>query len=112
MKETFPIQGSKGNSYKIEFSEEDGLIKVKCSCPAGRFGKFCKHKMRFILGDGYILEDDSQIDALAKIADRIQNSNYFDLIVEHSKAKRAVEEAEANLKKVRGKIAEAMKKGA
>ncbi|MCF8025826.1 MAG: hypothetical protein K9K82_10115 [Desulfobacteraceae bacterium] len=111
MKEIFQIEGSIGDSYKIEYIKENGQVIIKCNCPAGKFGKFCKHKMRFIQGDTEILADEDQDERLSEIADQIQKSEYLNLIIAHSKAKRAVEEAEQNLKDVRKKIAKAMKNG-
>lgn len=97
--------------YIVKFIEQDGKIFIKCNCKAGRFGNFCKHKMRLIQGHDDILQNEDQARDLAKVERRIQKSEYLDLIIERSKARKKSEEAEKEIKAVNKKIGDAMKKG-
>ena len=109
---TFLAKSSSGEDpYKVDFINDNGRLIVKCNCPAGRFGKFCKHKMRLIKGNYEILFDENQDDDLEEMQDIIQNSGYLSLIIDLSKAEKAVREAEEDLKKVKKDVALAMKSG-
>ncbi|OYT73743.1 MAG: hypothetical protein CFK49_03200 [Armatimonadetes bacterium JP3_11] len=41
------VQGSKPYTVRIEF--QDGAPKAKCTCPAARFSKFCKHAIAVLI---------------------------------------------------------------
>ncbi|MCS7209678.1 MAG: SWIM zinc finger family protein [Fimbriimonadales bacterium] len=41
------VQGSKPYTVRIEFKE--GTPKAKCTCPAARFSKFCKHAIAVLI---------------------------------------------------------------
>ena len=112
MKTVFLVKSSSGKeTYKVDFIDEDGRLKVKCDCPAGRFGKFCKHKLSLLQGYADMLYNETQEEELYKISERVQKSDYLWLIIELSKAKSAVSKAEANVIKVHKKFAKAMKEG-
>lgn len=83
---------------------------VSCSCPAGRYGKFCEHKMRILQGDQKILEQD-QVDDLARVSEWVQRSDFQDLIIQSRRAEKAIDEARAVLDNVKKEMSSAMKDG-
>lgn len=104
--------------YSIDITIKGNQMYVACSCPAGKLGKFCKHKIRLLQGDFGILYDDDQCDDLSRIADWIQQSDFLDLIFERSKFKKDLREAQQKLDEVKKrmrpvekKMEQAMKKG-
>lgn len=115
----FLVKGDSGSEpYSVDITLKGNRMYVACSCPAGRFGKFCKHKIRLIQGDLGILHDDAQCDDLNQIHDWIQQSDFLDLIFERSKFKKDLREAQQRLDAVKRqmqpvekKMAQAMKKG-
>ena len=109
---------SSSEPHSVDIIVESDKMFVFCSCPAGKYGKFCKHKIRVMQGDFDILYDDYQLDDVARIADWIQESDFLDLIFERSKFKSELREAEERLEAVKKKmkpvekrIAQAMKDG-
>ena len=103
--------GSGENHYTVDFVIEKGKMKVRCTCPAGRFGQFCKHKAGFLRGSDYYLVDETQANELARLADKVQRSEYLDMIIKLSKAQAAFEAAEGALKEAHKEAAQLMKKG-
>ena len=97
--------------YKVTVTREGDLSKIKCDCQAGKFGQYCKHKMRVIKGHEDILYDESQEDDLASVAKLFQKVEFIKLRSEMTKAEEALENAEKNVKQIRNKIAQAMKNG-
>jgi len=112
MKTTLFAKSSGGDTpYKVDFIFDNDRLIIKCNCPAGRFGKFCKHKWGLVKGNYDLLYDENQDEQLEKINDWIQSSQYLDLIFEMSKAQKKVDEAEENFKQIKKKAAAAMKNG-
>ena len=97
--------------YSVDFIFEDNRMAVKCDCPAGRFGKFCKHKFAFLKGNDSWLADEEQYDALNKIADWAQKSDYLDYIINMSKLQQVIDQAESEMKTMRNQMGKAMKQG-
>lgn len=60
--------------YSVHFIINDGKLFIHCSCPAGVYGKLCKHKTSFIKGDLNMLHDPSQQDLLTEVVSTINNS--------------------------------------
>lgn len=109
---------SRSAPYKVDVLFKNDEMFVHCNCPAGKFGHFCKHKIRLLQNDFEVLYDDSQIDDFNKIGDWIQKSDFLDLIFERSKFKTELREAEERvelvkrkMRPVEEKMAHAMKNG-
>ena len=66
---------NKGESYNVEFLLSDDKLSVFCDCPAGRWGKFCKHKWQLLHGDVKMLFDEAQIEELKTIERLAQERN-------------------------------------
>jgi hypothetical protein len=110
---TFLVKSGNEESgpYKVTITRELGLTKIKCNCQAGKFGQYCKHKMRIIKGHEDVLHDESQAEDLASIADFFQQEEFIKMRSEMTKAEEALGKAEENVKQIRKKIALAMKNG-
>lgn len=67
MKFTLNAVSSSGNSYPVDFSDEDGALRVFCHCQAGLMLQMCKHKLALLSGDKRMLFDPSQ----GKLLDQI-----------------------------------------
>jgi hypothetical protein len=109
---TIAAQSSNGkDTYRVDFLFDGNKMSVHCSCPAGRFHKFCKHKMSLLKGNDFYLADENDRENLKFVASWVQKSAYLDLIIKASKAQSALDEAEANLRAVHTEISAAMKTG-
>jgi hypothetical protein len=109
---------SKSIPYTAEVIIRNNQMFIHCNCPAGKFGNFCRHKIRLTQDDHDILYDQSQRNDLNRIADWIQNSDFVEFIFERSLFKKELREAEdrletvkRNMKPVEDKMAQAMKNG-
>ena len=106
------ISSSRDEPYSVEISSpaENGLTII-CDCPAGEWGKHCKHKMDVALGDAKILYDYEQIDGFNEVSNLIDASNYPKRFSEIRVAEQQLEEAKKNVKNMKGKIFRFMKDG-
>jgi len=51
MKEiSFLVQGSSPEPYKVKFRKSETSFTAHCSCPAGRKGTHCKHRIGILMG--------------------------------------------------------------
>lgn len=112
--ETIRIQARSSDTktmYNVDFIFDGGRMSVRCSCPAGTFGQFCKHKLAFLKGRDSYLADEEDRENLDLVADWAQRSGYQDLMIKVGKAQHAVDEAQYELTQVHKELGQAMKKG-
>lgn len=48
---TFQVKGSSAEPYEVTFIKDGDSLTALCSCPAGQYGNFCKHRMSILDGD-------------------------------------------------------------
>ena len=112
MKITLLAKSSDGpEPYSVDFIFKNDKMSIHCSCPAGKWGKFCKHKIQMLQENYDILSDEGQSNQLEEIADWIQKSEFLDLIFERSKLDGKLMEIQEKLNGVKKKMARMMKEG-
>ena len=107
---TLKAKSSSGTPYNVKFEVSD-TITVHCNCKAGNFGKLCKHKASFLSGDVGMLFDLTQTPALNELLKHLKQSEYVNLQQELLNAKKAVEMAKKQEKKVRQTVERTLKEG-
>jgi hypothetical protein len=60
-------KSSSGSFYSVDFIKVEEGLSVHCECPAGEWGKFCKHKWQLLNGDEAMLFDSAQLSELQTI---------------------------------------------
>jgi len=107
---TLKAKSSSGDHYKVEF-EISEVIKVRCNCSAGKFGKLCKHKTGLLSGDRNFLYDTMEESKFNLLIEIVKKSEYISLSNEYLSSKKAIEIAKNNEKKLKHKIELALKEG-
>jgi hypothetical protein len=101
--------------YSVHFIINDATLSIHCSCPAGIYGKLCKHKTSFIKGDLNMLHDPSQQDLLADVVSTINNSplynDYSKFLERKIKIEKNVQELKNELKELKSIFALKLKNG-
>lgn len=46
----FNVKGSSPEPYEIRFIKDGDSLTALCSCPAGQYGNFCKHRIAILDG--------------------------------------------------------------
>jgi len=112
MEKTILVKSSsRDEPYAVAFSLTESGLSILCDCPAGEWGKYCKHKMAIVLADEKILYDEHQRDNFIKVQKWIAASGYLALIQELAEFERALELAKKNVKNQKVEIARLMKEG-
>lgn len=99
--------GSSDELYQLEASRTDRGIRFTCTCPAGRTGSHCKHRLSILLNDTSSCVD-VDAEAVAELQSMAEGSELVDLLREMNEAERAVVEAQANLKRAKKAVGKAL----
>ena len=112
MSKQFKILSSdKETIYIVEFVNDENKLMVFCNCPAGIFGKFCKHKMGLLTGNLENLADPSELDGYQEVKGWIQQSNLPQMIDQMASSEKELEKIKAQLNSFKKKIELALKDG-
>lgn len=92
-------------TYLVSVGQDDQGVFISCSCPAGMFGKLCKHKLEVLnaasgAADGYPDAPRRDIHRVIESTDIprfLSSMNLADLDLQ--RAKRALETAKRDLEK-------------
>lgn len=111
MEKTVLVKSSGDDPYAVSVLLKETDLSIFCDCPAGEWGKYCKHKMAIVLGDEEFLYDDEQTANFEEIRKWIANSDYPQLVSELRESETELEEAKKRVKSMKNQISRAMKVG-
>jgi len=77
----FVNSSDKVTRYQVNFSLGED-VRIQCDCPAGMFGKICKHKLGLLRGDFSFLADPNQSDSLRECINRLDSSDILKVLEE------------------------------
>ena len=99
-------------TYTVDFTLENDRLLIVCNCPAGMWGKLCKHKLKLLSKDKSILCGKHQEVQFKKVVAWVEKSPYPNLLKELAKMEVEVEAAKNKLRGMQEKLARIMKEGA
>jgi hypothetical protein len=105
------VISSSGEPYDVHFEFSDNKFKVHCNCPAGIYGKLCKHKTGLLGGDSSLLFDMTDNETLMQINEVVKNSKYSEIISSYNIIKKEIEVAQKKEKKLKEQIEHSLKTG-
>ncbi|MDE1901492.1 MAG: SWIM zinc finger family protein [Alphaproteobacteria bacterium] len=74
MKIEFSIQGREPKPYLVIFERKGNHLNAMCSCPAGKNGQYCKHRLGLLAGDVTNLVSNNASD-VSKLPDMLKDSD-------------------------------------
>ena len=69
------VISSSGEPYDVHFEFSDNKFKVLCNCPAGIYGKLCKHKTGLLDGDSSLLFNKTDQEILEQCMNWLRKAN-------------------------------------
>lgn len=105
------VISSSGEPYDVHFEFSDNKFKVHCNCPAGIYGKLCKHKTGLLDGDLSLLFNKTDYEILERIHEVVKKSKYSEIITSYNILKKEIEVAQKKEKKLKEQIAQSLKTG-
>lgn len=103
----FEVKGSSPQPYEITFIKDGNSLTALCSCPAGEFGNFCKHRLAILDGNGKAIVSDNA-DQVATVIDWLQGTDVAAALAELRTLERAEDEPKSSLVAAKRKLARAM----
>lgn len=112
MEKIILVKSSSSNKpYTVVVSSKETGLSVSCDCPAGKRGKYCKHKAAIILADDKILYDEDQRDSFNVVKKWLSQSAYLSLTQELQLYEKELEVVKKNVSRQKEKIARLMREG-
>jgi uncharacterized Zn finger protein len=102
---------SRPEPYAIEVVLKDSRVSLFCDCPAGRLGKYCKHKEAVVFGDDSILFDEAQRDKFEVAVPAISSTALPSLFAELREANQALGIAKKQVTSLKAKIVRSLSDG-
>ena len=103
----FKVKGSSPEPYEITFIKDGESLTALCSCPAGEYGNFCKHRIAILDGNGKAIVSDNS-DDVATVLDWLPGTDVALALAEFRAIERAKDEPKSALVAAKRKLARAM----
>lgn len=104
---TFQVKGSSQDPYEVTFIKDGDSFTALCSCPAGQYGNFCKHRIAILDGDGAAIVSDN-LDRVPTVVDWLQGTDVAAALAEFRDIERAADQPKSALVAAKRKLARAM----
>jgi hypothetical protein len=104
---TFLVKGSSPDPYELTFIKDGDSLTALCSCPAGQYGNFCKHRIAILDGDGRAIVSDNA-DKLSTVVDWLQGTDVAAALIEFRNVKMSAEAPKSALVTAKRNLARAM----
>ena len=102
---------SRSEPRTVNVTKDDSGLSLFCDCPAGNWGRICKHKLAIVSGDDSMLYDDDQREIFETAMGWVAKSGYPDLIKELKAAEKGLKSAREEVGDIKVKITRAMAEG-
>ena len=100
---------SSGESYVLEAAlRPSGGFRLSCSCVAGEFGQFCKHKLALMAGDYRDLVDGNDLD-IASFKSMMNGTTVPEMLNQLVETEEAIRVGQSRLKKIKADVAKAIR---
>ena len=104
---TFRVKGSSAEPYEITFIKDGDSLTALCSCPAGQYGNFCKHRIAILDGNGKAVVSDN-VDQVAVVRDWLAGTDVAAALAELRAVEQAKNGPKGALVDAKRKLARAM----
>ncbi len=109
-KTVIKAKSSHGGFYEVAFTCNGDRLWLKCTCIAGKFSQFCKHKFQLLEGNAAWLYDPQSRSELAHIQSILPQTN-FPLLLNYYKEALSQGDAQG-IKETKAQLKMAMRQGA
>jgi hypothetical protein len=104
---TFKVQGSAREPYNTDFSRTGTNIAAYCSCPAGKVGQLCKHRLSILQGDTKSIVSGNDGD-VQTVMSWVKGTDVEDVLRQFHEAETRFDEAKKQLDSLKRRLARAL----
>lgn len=104
---TFQVKGSSAEPYDVTFIKDGDSLTALCTCPAGQFGNFCKHRIAILDGNSQAIVSENSVH-VATVVDWLQGTDVAAALLEFRTIEKSKDEPKSSLVAAKRKLARAM----
>jgi uncharacterized Zn finger protein len=103
----FKVKGSSADPYEITFIKDEASLTAICTCPAGTYGNFCKHRIAILEGKTGAISSENVADA-ATVLEWLPGTDVAEAMAELKAAEKLKDPDKTALNAAKRKLARAM----
>jgi uncharacterized Zn finger protein len=103
----FLVQGSSADPYEVTFIKDGTSLTAICTCPAGTYGNFCKHRISILEGNTQTISSDNA-DQAATVVGWLPGTDVDAALAEMREAEKIANPDKKDLNAAKRKLARAM----
>ncbi len=103
----FLVQGSAADPYEVTFIKDGTSLTAVCTCPAGTYGNFCKHRISILDGNTEAISSDN-VDQAATVVGWLPGTDVAAALSEMRNAEKTADPDKKALNDAKRKLARAM----
>ncbi len=103
----FLVKGSSSDPYEITFIKDGSSLTAICTCPAGTYGNFCKHRISILDGTATAISSNNA-DQAATVVGWLSGTDVEAALSELREAERIADPDKKALNDAKRKLARAM----
>ncbi len=103
----FSVKGSSPEPYEVTFIKDGSSLTALCTCPAGQFGSYCKHRIAILDGKSDSISSGNADQALT-VTEWLVGTDVEAALSELRAAEKTTECAKEDLAALKKKLARAM----
>ena len=104
---SFQVKGSSAEPYEVRVIKDGDSLTALCSCPAGQYGNFCKHRISILDGDSRAIVSDN-IDRVPTIIAWLEGTDVAAALAEIRETEKSADQPKSVLVAAKRKLARAM----
>lgn len=103
----FKVKGSSSDPYEVTFIKDGDSLTALCTCPAGTYGNFCKHRISILDGDGEAIVSDNR-EQVSTIVEWLQGTDVAAALSEYREIENSEDAPKNAVAVAKRKLARAM----
>jgi len=103
----FLVKGSSAEPYEVTFIKDGASLTAICTCPAGTYGNFCKHRISILDGNAKAITSDN-VDQATTVVDWLVGTDVEAALSELRAAEKIADPDKKALNDAKRKLARAM----
>ncbi len=103
----FLVKGSAADPYEVTFIKDGTSLTAICTCPAGTYGNFCKHRISILDGNTKAISSDNANQA-ATVVGWLSGTDVEAALSEMREAEKIADPDKKALNDAKRKLARAM----
>ena len=103
----FLVKGSSAEPYEVTFIKDGNSLTALCTCPAGQYGNFCKHRISILDGNAAAISSENAGD-VPKVLAWLSGTDVEAALIELREVENGANADKKNIISAKRKLARAM----